>query len=148
MRLPVVLTLFFSSVLVPAAAHELELTWEIREPLVVVRSAYGASEPASSIKVEIYAPGQPQTPWQAGVTDQEGYFAFRASRVGQWRVVVDDGFGHKIERSVEFNSAPSAPVENPQEWPRWARLLTGLSALIGVWGVWYGYRASRSQSAP
>ncbi len=133
----------------PASAHDLTLSNEVRPPFVLVRAAYGESEPVPFAAVEIYAPAGGDGLHQKGITDRDGNFAFVVRQEGRWRIVVDDGMGHRAETSVDISN--TAGLETPPVpgggWPRWARALTGASLLAALASLWYAYRARRSHTS-
>lgn len=129
-----------------AKAHDLALKTELAPPAVLIRAVYGGDQPVSFVKVTVYSPATPDKPHQAGFTDSLGYFAFRPSSPGAWRIEVDDEMGHRQEASVHipdpFTSATPAPV--PSTPSRFERALLGIGLLVGVSGFLYGFRARRA----
>jgi nickel transport protein len=126
-------------------AHELEATASFAPPAVVIRAAYGGSEPLAFAKVQVFAPSSPSQEFQTGVTDRRGYFSFLPDGPGAWRVVVDDEEGHRRE----------VPVTVPQRFPansgagfystsRLERALLGLALIFGATGFLYGFKARRT----
>lgn len=124
--------------------HELETTVSFAAPAVVVRAAYGGSEPVSFAKVSIYSPVESAQQFQSGLTDRRGYFSFVPDQAGLWKVIVDDEEGHRRELSVPVpdrfeSAAPSGSVQPS----RIERALLGIALILGITGVAYGVRARR-----
>lgn len=132
-----------------ASAHDLALSSEVRPPFVLVRAAYGESESVPFAAVEVYAPAGGAGLHQKGITDRDGNFAFVAGQEGRWRIVVDDGMGHRAETYVDISNTagPETPPVPGGGWPRWARALTGASLLAALASLWYAYRARRSHTS-
>ena len=66
---------------------------------MVVTAQYDTGEPMSYAKVNISAPGAKLT-FQSGRTDRNGRFCFFPDGPGDWKVVVDDEMGHRLEVAV------------------------------------------------
>ena len=128
-----------------ADGHELSLDLVMAPPAVVVRARYGASEPLEFAAVELLSPGTPRQASNRGRTDARGYFSFVPDRAGEWKVLVDDEMGHRIERAIpvppDFERS-SAEAAGPA--PRVDRAITGVAVLLGLTGVLYGWRARRT----
>ena len=72
-----------------------------REGRVVVAAChYDGGTPVAGAQVTLFPPGA-DTPYQTGVTDRAGVFVFLPASPGEWRVVVDDGMGHRRETRIE-----------------------------------------------
>lgn len=140
--LPALLVLF------PLAAHDLETAVQLAAPAVVVRAAYGGSEPVPFAKVQVYAPDSAAPEFLTGLTDRRGYFSFVPDQPGAWRIVVDDEEGHRRETRIEIprrfdsNAAPAAPLS------RWERALIGIALIFAATGFLYGFTARRSARRP
>ena len=130
-------------------AHELDATVSFAAPAVIVRAAYGGSEPVPFAKVQIFAPSSPSAEFQTGVTDKRGYFSFVPEGPGTWRVVVDDEEGHRREVAVavpdpcQGNAGPST---NGSTAGRFERALFGVALIFGGTGFLYGFTARRRPS--
>jgi nickel transport protein len=138
--------IFPALLLIPnLAAHELEATVSLAAPAVVVRAAYGGSEPVPFAKVQVFTPSSPTREFQAGVTDPRGYFSFVPDGPGAWRVVIDDEEGHRREFPVTvpdpFHSSVSTPGKSTS---RLERAVLGLAIIIGATGFLYGFKARRA----
>jgi len=58
----------------------------------------------SYARVKISAPGAKLT-FQSGRTDRNGRFCFFPDTPGDWKVVVDDEMGHRLEVMVPVNKS-------------------------------------------
>lgn len=129
-----------------AGAHGLELSTTLSAPAVIVRAAYGGSEPVPFAKVQVFAPGEPEREHQTGTTDRRGYFSFVPEGGGAWRIVVDDEEGHRHDTTVQvpepFESGAPVPPAAPS---RLERALLGVALLFGATGFLYGFKARRSR---
>lgn len=140
-------------------------------PLVTVTAAYDGGGPAIGATITVFAPG---TDWvmQTGRSNGVGQFAFAPDRTGEWRVVVDDGTGHRRTarlRVVLAGEESSAPVEatsppddlgNPhpdhedalalafdaRDPARPWKVLAGLGLIFGVTGTAWGWALHRSRA--
>ena len=131
-------------------AHDVELEVEKAPNAVAVRFGYGHDDPARNAGVQVFAPGEAGKPYQTGSTDQRGMFVFAPDRAGEWRVVADDGEGHREEAKVTVGAdgvvamAESHGHDHGHEHSGLGMTwVTGLSVLLGVTGIalwWSGRR--------
>ena len=101
----------------PVFAHGAKLEYQ---PLngIEIQARYDSGEPMKAAQVNIYAPDNPNEPWQTGTTDDEGRFVFTPdpSRPGNWEVMVRQA-GHgdilvvpvTAESAEATASAPGTP---------------------------------------
>lgn len=66
---------------------------------MVVTAQYDTGEAMSYARVNISAPGAGLT-FQSGRTDRNGRFCFFPDGAGDWKVIVDDEMGHRLEVMV------------------------------------------------
>jgi nickel transport protein len=125
-------------------AHDLEVTLEMRAPVVIARATYAGRDPASYAKVTVHSPRSPGTPYQSGNADLNGSFAFVPDGPGTWRISIDDELGHlksaTVEVAGEFDAARSVTSSGLS---RLERALIGAALIIGLTGFYYGYRSRR-----
>jgi len=114
-----ILTLFFMFISTAGLlqAHKLEINLTQHPPVVVVEAGYsGHQHGLSGGDVFIYAPGEAEKAFQTGKTDGKGKFAFIPTKAGEWRVMVDDGTGHRSEKIISlgerFFSGGNIPPES------------------------------------
>jgi nickel transport protein len=142
--------------------------------VVVATSRYDGGIPVAGAQATVFAPGG-DTPYLTGTTDPAGVFAFLPATGGEWRVVVDDGMGHRREArlGVTAPQGEGAPRESPDaehdhgdhphdhhhpedehdhalspdlgDSDRPWKLATGLSLIFGLTGFAYGFTARRQR---
>lgn len=131
-----------------AGAHDLKLSVQRVEPVVIVRALYGGAEPAGNADFEVRGPSNPRLLYQSGRCDPNGAFSFVPDSEGDWNVLIDDGFGHRVETAILVSwggsSSPAPPAFD------WRRLLTGLSWIVGLTGLalWWKTRSAMGQQRP
>ena len=132
------LLLFFSAWLwtlaAPSAAgaHGVIATTETR-PAVALRFNYSDGEPLAYAQARVFAPGQTTLEHVNARTDIAGRLAFVPDRPGEWRVRVDDGMGHAMERSVSVTEvAARLHVQDDSAPPLAERAALGASLLLNV----------------
>lgn len=127
-------------------AHDLDAAVTLAAPAVIVRAAYGGSEPVQFAKVQVYSPASATQEYQTGVTDKRGAFSFVPDAAGTWRVVVDDEEGHRKEVQIvvpsPFEGAASAPAGHGS---RVERALLGVALMLAATGFLYGFKARRER---
>lgn len=125
-----------------AAAHDLDASITLAPPAVIVRAAYGGSEPVAFAKVQVFAPSEAAQEYQTGMTDRRGIFSFVPQDPGAWRIVLDDEEGHRKEVTISVpDPFQSSATAAPPSVSRLERALLGLAILFGATGVFYGYKA-------
>jgi nickel transport protein len=74
-----------------AWAHQVETNYMLGSQLQF-QSRFSTGEPFAGARVTIYAPNQPDQPWQTLTTDSQGQFSFLPDRtiVGNWEVRIED----------------------------------------------------------
>jgi len=140
----------------PAQGHGARVTHQVI-PSVEVQALFDTGKPMAEAQVAVFAPGQPETPWQTGLTDEAGNFRFSPDpdQVGNWEVqvrqaghgsmatiavgaagavgAVGAAGGGAIARSANPASASAliAPATHSGASPAQIFLMTGL----GLWGL-------------
>lgn len=79
----------------------------------------------------MYSPEDPGEAFQILRTDRRGRAAFLPDAAGEWRVVVDDGTGHRTELTVTVDSEGAAPVAR-RAGSAWTYRLLALAAAIAL----------------
>lgn len=129
-------------------AHDLTLRVEYAQPAVLLYAVYGGSEPVTDAAVSIFSPQNPDSPYQTGVTDLAGVFAFAPAGAGQWRVVVDDGYGHRAEQSVPVDWAATASAGAASGARSTAdKAILGVSIIFGLTGALLWFQSRRAGRA-
>jgi len=134
----------------PAQGHGARVTHQVI-PSVEVQALFDTGKPMAEAQVAVFAPGQPETPWQTGLTDEAGHFRFSPDpdQAGNWEVqvrqaghgsmatiavgAVGAAGGGAIARSENPASASAlvAPATHSGASPAQIFLMTGL----GLWGL-------------
>lgn len=94
-------------------AHALETNYafDLMQSSLKFTSTFSTGDPLDKGTVEIYAPGNSETPWQTLETDDTGSFSFLPDpeQPGEWTVKIGEG-GHSdqwtvpvTEKGVEFD---------------------------------------------
>lgn len=93
---------------VRAQAHGVTMTTRLLDDDIVVTFAkYSTGEPMAYAEVTVYAPGKDDVAYQNGNADSQGRFAFLPTSHGAWRIVVNDGMGHRAETMVDVEQGGS-----------------------------------------
>ena len=112
-----------------------------------VRVEYDDGYPATHAEVRVYAPDEETHPYAEGITDAEGYFVFFPTSEGPWRLVVDDGMGHRVEKNLAPDPAHHSFVYLPPRRIRWMEALFGVAlilALFAGYGRWVAVRKGKT----
>ena len=102
---------------------------------------YDTGEAMSYARVSISAPGT-KLPFQSGRTDRNGRFCFFPDTAGEWKVVVDDEIGHRLEVNVPVDDAmklktdPSAG-RSKRSLAKYEKALIGIGIIFGVSGLFF-----------
>ena len=93
-------------VLLPAGlrAHGLTLALVTSEPPVAVRCAYANGDPAAA-EVLVRSPADAGRYFAILRTDRHGVARFEPDQAGQWRLVADDGLGHRASLRLSVDRA-------------------------------------------
>jgi nickel transport protein len=140
---------FFTPVFV--CAHGVESHVENGGLVVAVR--YTTGEAMSYARVSIAAPGA-ELSFQSGRTDRNGRFCFFPDTSGEWKVVVDDEMGHRIQVNVPVDEAMtldtgSAAERQKGSLSKYERVLIGIGIIFGTSGFFFwclGIRSRRKVS--
>ncbi len=142
--------IFFLAILflAPCGVFAHGVMGEVRRGGIVVTVKYTTGEPMSYAGVKISSPGA-KLPFQSGRTDRNGRFCFFPDKQGEWKVVVDDEMGHRLEVRVpvdkEMKLTLSQPLKNPVNRliSRYERVITGISIILGITGMILWWRAKK-----
>ena len=100
--------------LLPPAVYAHAVRGKISAGGLVVTAEYDTGEPMSHAKVKILAPGAKLT-FQSGRTDRNGRFCFFPDTGGDWKVVLDDEIGHRLEVMATVDEAMKLKTINRQQ---------------------------------
>ena len=115
---------------------------------IVVTTRYDTGEPMSYAKVKISAPGA-DVIFQSGRTDRNGRFCFFPDAPGDWKVVVDDGIGHRLEMTVPVSEplGLKSQQQNGEQikssLSRYERAIMGISIIFGISGILFWWKGKR-----
>ena len=116
---------------------------------VLVEAEYDDGEPMTYASIEIFD-SEDKLPFQSGRTDRNGRFLFYPDKMGDWKVVVADGMGHRLALKININKMFNLDKINEQQakdinensLSRHERALMGISIIFGISGIffWWGGR--------
>jgi len=141
-----------------AMKHGIEVEFKIGNPEVVAICTYTGNGPAAGAECVLFKPGSEDEEFQRGHTDANGVFSFIPDVAGEWKMIVDDGQGHRKETSLVLTEAffaSESAIPGSGELlrsgsggfaalPLWMKAVWGLSLIFGLAGVFYLVKASRS----
>lgn len=144
------LTIYLSAIffLLPFFTHAHGVKGEVASGGIVVTAEYDTGEPMSYARAKILAPAAKLT-FQSGRTDRNGRFCFFPDIPGEWKVVVDDEMGHKLEVPVSVNEAKQLKTDKKAEGltnsplSRYERAIMGICIIFGICGVFFWWRGKR-----
>ena len=117
---------------------------------VVVTTQYDTGEPMSYARVKISAPGAKIT-FQSGRTDRNGQFCFFPDTLGEWKVVVDDEIGHRLEVKAPVDETMNLKTDldtgrSESNLARYEKALMGISIIFGFFGCLLGWKGYKRES--
>jgi nickel transport protein len=131
----------------PLFAHGVKGTVKVGG--LVINAQYDTGEAMSYARVKISAPGAKLT-FQSGRTDRNGRFCFFPDTPGDWKVVVDDEMGHRLEVTVPVNEhlvreedTQSAKARQ-SALSRYEKALMGISIIFGLSGFFFWWKGKKS----
>lgn len=134
---------------VPVAhAHGIEAEVKSSARAVVVSCSYSNGEPANT-EVLVYSPHEKGRIYQRLRTDIRGLASFVPDSEGRWRIVADDGFGHRTELEVAVQvegDTVSASSADTSPWPSMRTMLQILAAIVML-AVWWNHRRRRGNDS-
>ena len=86
-----------------AQAHALYAAHTWQGTVALVQFAYAGGSVPTYAKVEVYSPADAKVEFQNGRTDAQGRFAFMPDTPGQWRIIMADNMGHRVEHAVDVS---------------------------------------------
>jgi nickel transport protein len=144
----------------PALAHGVVWRQAPSDQTISLHFLYSDQTPMMYSKVQLFSPAEAEIPYQSGVTDKNGGFAFIPNTPGLWKFESNDGQGHLASGEIEVvwpeatetvasglteqepGSATSQPPSNPKpspamasggsQAPTWDRIGLGLSVIINI----------------
>jgi len=73
--------------------------------LPAVNFKYSDGSPASYASVKIWSPASDSLEYQNGRTDKNGRFSFIPDIDGKWRIIMNDGVGHRAELAFDYHGS-------------------------------------------
>ncbi len=126
-------------------AHGVITEVSIESPSIIVKSSYSASEPLKGAIVTVFGHGNEESPYQAGKTDESGFFAFVPDITGEWIFIVDDQQGHMKKVTITVNDGFFTSDDNQLSpaagLPKLTKVLIGLTWIFGLTSLFYGIRS-------
>lgn len=118
---------------------------------VLVEAEYDDGEPMTYASIEIFD-SEDNLPFQSGRTDRNGRFLFYPDKLGDWKVVVADGMGHRLALKTNIDKMFNLDETNEQQakginensLSRYERALMGISIIFGISGIFFWWRGRRS----
>ncbi|HMP90148.1 MAG TPA: hypothetical protein PJ991_08095 [Kiritimatiellia bacterium] len=144
MKTILVASLLASFILLTAFAHGIDAIRE--EHSVAVRFVYADGSAAIGAQVDIFAPDSNEL-YVRLETDPNGCVAFVPDRSGAWRLKMDDGMGHAIEREVMVSDDGVASM-NAHAGSHVNGVVAGVGAIFGIFGcaAWWMSRKPNHRS--
>jgi nickel transport protein len=133
----------------PALLYAHGVTSKIDTGGIVVSALYDTGEAMDYAKVTISAPDA-NLKFQSGRTDRNGRFCFFPDVSGNWKVVVDDEMGHRLEVNVPIDEvmvlrANHENVNSERSFlTRYEKAVMGVSIIFGISGILFGWKARKS----
>jgi nickel transport protein len=138
------------AVLLPAPVYAHGVMGKTGTGGIVVRAMYDTGEAMDYARVTVLAPGA-NLKFQSGRTDRNGRFCFFPDVNGEWKVVVDDEMGHRLEVLVPVDEtmALQADPENENVKPdfltRWEKSVMGISIIFGISGILFWLKGRKTE---
>jgi nickel transport protein len=108
-----------------------------------IEAAYLDGSPMAGCDVEIYSPADKESPFQTGVADKHGRFIFFPNQKGTWKLVVDDGMGHRLETTILVDKELNAEASASGDLQIWQKILMALCLIFGLTGSYYYFLAKK-----
>jgi nickel transport protein len=129
----------------PAAAfaHGVDISEATgRVDLRTIHCLYSTGEPMLFAKIRVFTPSRPDAPAQESVADLNGYFSFAPFEAGDWRLIAEDGMGHRGEIivAVDDGAAPGEAAVTgaaPAKPPTLIAAALGLSLILNLFALWH-----------
>ena len=103
--------------------------------VLAIEATYSDGAPMTYARVKVFFDGE-KIPFQTGMTDRYGRFAFAPARKGLYRLIIEDGEGHRLEISLN-SEKPSPPPASSHEA---RKTLLGLILIFTFFGLLFFLR--------
>lgn len=122
---------------------------------ILVEAEYDDGEPMTYASIEIFD-SEENLPFQSGRTDRNGRFLFCPDKMGDWKVVVTDGMGHRLALKTNIDKMFNLVKTNEQQandinersFSRYERALMGISIIFGISGIFFWWRGRKILGQP
>ncbi len=94
-------------------------------PYLGIEAFYTDGTPMSYARVKVFLEGK-KIPFQTGITDPHGRFLFAPDPPGRYRLVVEDGEGHRLEIKLETKKGANIKAQDSSKWAILPRLILGI----------------------
>lgn len=139
-------TVFMAAMTESASAHG--VGYSLSElPAISLEFTYSDGAPIAYAEAKVYSPTDGKIAFQSGRTDEKGRFAFTPDSEGDWKVVVADDEGHKVQAPVPYrvsggeDSAPSPMVPlSSRPAGKFVGSVAGVSVLFNIAAATLLYR--------
>jgi nickel transport protein len=133
----------------PALLYAHGVTSKIDTGGIVVSAMYDTGEAMDYARVTVLAPDS-NVKFQSGRTDRNGRFCFFPDVSGNWKVVVDDEMGHRLEVTVPLDEAMALQA-NPENvnsgrgfLTRYQKAVMGVSIIFGISGILFWWKGRKT----
>jgi nickel transport protein len=133
----------------PALLYAHGVTSKIDTGGIVVSALYDTGEVMDYARVTVLAPDA-NLKFQSGRTDRNGRFCFFPDVSGDWKVVVDDEMGHRLEVNVTVDEAMALQANaesgnlKPASLARWEKAVMGVSIIFGISGILFWLKGRKT----
>jgi len=116
---------------------------------ILVEVEYDDGEPMSYASIEIFD-SEEKIPFQSGRTDRNGRFLFYPDKMGNWKIVVNDGIGHRLalKTNIDETLNPNKTEQQAKSikqnsLSRYERALMGISIIFGISGIFFWWKGRK-----
>lgn len=116
---------------------------------LLVEAEYDDGEPMSYASIEIFD-SEEKLSFQTGRTDRNGRFLFYPDKMGDWKVVVSDGMGHRLALKTDVDKSRALKGTNAQGdaihytyVSKCGAAVTGTAVIFGISGILFWWRARK-----
>lgn len=117
---------------------------------VGITAAYLDDTPLADCDVRVFSPEDSITPYQTGQTDAYGRFMFLPDKKGKWKIIVDDGMGHRVDAVIDITAdmklEPASQASGGLA--QWQKILVALCLIFGFTGLYLFYVSRKKQALP
>ena len=118
-----------------ALAHGMKAELKESTAAVVVACVYSSGDPADA-EVLVYSPVEQGRIFQRLRTDIRGLASFVPDSPGTWRVVADDGMGHRTELELEVGDGEvSVTATGSSSWSAALAALALVAVMALAWWI-------------